>query len=574
MLFLFFVAFCFCLKKHEPGKRIPLLSDKIWPTSNPSETYSYYRLPFCPPKKRIGQSFAAELSGSSLYETSYKIKFLEDEEKVELCSKEYDADELESFFKGVKKNFFALFSFDDLPIKFPIGRTYENIQTGEIIYKLFTNLNFKIWYNEAYIIEVEAIPSEDNSMIQLKEKMSPMTITFTYSVEWLETAKMKHDRWEKYVNFKLFPEEIEIQWFSIVNSLVLVIVLTTFVAFVMSRILLRDYAYYDDEDASPGEETGWKLLHGEIFRPPKHVNILSAILGNGVQLLSAILLLLVLSVLGVFYPGYSNKTLYAALVVLWILSSGFSGYISAKYYKQFGGTKWVRNVLLTTILFVGPCFLTWCVLNTIAIFYRSSAAFSFKLVAGLVGVYCVFSFPLQLLGAITAKNFASDFNAPCRTKPFVREVPPAPWYKNGMVQMTIAGFLPFSSIYIELYYFYLSIWGYIFFSPYIVLLIFFVILLIVTSCITIAMTYIQISQEDHRWWWRAVFCGGASAFFIFGYSIFYYYVESPMKGFFQFVFYFGYNLMICFAFFLMFSTVGFLSSLVFIKRIYRGIRVD
>ena len=41
------------------------------------------------------------------------------------------------------------------------------------------------------------------------------------------------------------------------------------------------------------------------------------------------------------------------------------------------------------------------------------------------------------------------------------------------------------------------------YTLYGILSIVFVILLIVTSFITIALTYFQLAAEDHRWWWRA-----------------------------------------------------------------------
>ena len=31
------------------------------------------------------------------------------------------------------------------------------------------------------------------------------------------------------------------------------------------------------------EETGWKLVHGDVFRPPQHTRLFVAILGSGVQ---------------------------------------------------------------------------------------------------------------------------------------------------------------------------------------------------------------------------------------------------------------------------------------------------
>ena len=47
-----------------------------------------------------------------------------------------------------------------------------------------------------------------------------------------------------------------------------------------------------------------------------------------------------------------------------------AGYISGVQYKLFGGTNWVRNVLLTATLFCGPLLVVFSFLNTVAIIYR------------------------------------------------------------------------------------------------------------------------------------------------------------------------------------------------------------
>jgi hypothetical protein len=141
--------------------------------------------------------------------------------------------------------------------------------------------------------------------------------------------------------------------------------------------------------------------------------------------------------------------------------------------------------------------------------------------------------------------------------------------------MAMAGFLPFSAIYIELYYIFASIWGHKVrrgrrlrrrfrrgccrqrmgrppriqqtnqptlvshppthpptnrqptpapqvYTIYSILFIVFLILIVVTSFITVALTYFQLAVEDHRWWWRSFLCGGSTAFFVLGYCFFYY----------------------------------------------------
>ena len=66
----------------------------------------------------------------------------------------------------------------------------------------------------------------------------------------------------------------------------------------------------------------------------------------------------------------------------------------------------------------------------------------------------------------------------------------------------------------------------------------------------------QLAVEDHHWWWRALFCGGSTGFFVYGYCFYYFYARSDMNGFMQTSFYFGYMFMICYGFFLMLGTVG------------------
>lgn len=548
---------------------IPLIADKIWPKKNPSESYNYFYLPVCKPaedQSDVSQGFFHDITGSRRTKTQYDIRFGVEIAFQQLCKLFYDSKDVSLMINAVKNQYYVLMYYDDLPVKFPFGAT----DISQKRFFLNTHMIFHFTYNGPHVISVSAQPDPDRRVELISGE--PINIEYSYSAKWLKTQNPYHNRLDKYIEMRLFPEEIEIQWFSIVNSLILVVVLTSFLAFIMMRILHRDYQYYiEDEDK---DETGWKLLHADIFRFPRYPNLFTSVVGNGIQLLALSFSFLVLALLGAYYPDYSNRTMYGTLVIIYCLSTGISGYMSASYYKKLGGERWVSNILLSTVLFIGPVFLLWCVLNTIAIYYSSSAAFPFKVIVGLTFLYALVSFPLQLIGGITAKNFSPDLNTPCRTKQVPRQIPPTQWYKNSLTQFLISGLLPFSAIYIELYYVFKSMWGHIVYTPFPILFLVFLILVMVTSCITIAMTYLQISQENHEWWWRSIVNGGASAVFIFAYSIFYFFFESQMHGFLQFSFFFGYMSMICFAFFLMMASVGFLSSLYFLLRIYRGIKTD
>jgi len=103
----------------------------------------------------------------------------------------------------------------------------------------------------------------------------------------------------------------QIHWFSIVNSLMIVLFLSGMVAMIMLRTLYRDISKYNqlETQEEAQEETGWKLVHGDVFRPPQSLMFLSALVGIGTQLAALILLVIVLAIVGMLYIGYAQHTL-------------------------------------------------------------------------------------------------------------------------------------------------------------------------------------------------------------------------------------------------------------------------
>lgn len=52
------------------------------------------------------------------------------------------------------------------------------------------------------------------------------------------------------------------------------------------------------------EESGWKLVHGDVFRSPCNLVLLSAVVGTGAQLAMLVLLVILLAIIGMLYIGY------------------------------------------------------------------------------------------------------------------------------------------------------------------------------------------------------------------------------------------------------------------------------
>lgn len=96
----------------------------------------------------------------------------------------------------------------------------------------------------------------------------PDTVVFSYDVFWEKSDVEWAARWDTYLTANA-PND-KVHWFSITNSIMIVLFLTVMIAMILIRALRKDIAQYNDAAAleEAKEESGWKLVHGDVFRPP------------------------------------------------------------------------------------------------------------------------------------------------------------------------------------------------------------------------------------------------------------------------------------------------------------------
>lgn len=316
------------------------------------------------------------------------------------------------------------------------------------------------------------------------------------------------------------------------------------------------------------------MIHGDVFRTPSHLSFLTALVGAGAQLFATVLILLACVLLGAF-KATRRGALLTALIGIFALCGLFGGMVSGRLFKQLKGANWVWNLVLTSLVFPFPLFVVFTWVNSVAWSHESTAALPLTTIMLMASIFLFVHFPLTVLGGVVGRNITSEFKPPCRTNKVPREVPTnAAWYRQSYVQLFMAGFLPFSAIYIELHYIFASIWGHKIYTLFGILSLAFIMLYAVTSFITIALLYFQLAREDHRWWWQSFWNGGSTGLFIWAYAFFYFFHRSKMHGFLQSSFYFGYTALAAYAFMLMLGFVGFLSSFYFVNYIYGAVKTD
>ncbi|CAH0518963.1 unnamed protein product [Peronospora belbahrii] len=222
--------------EYTPGEEVIVWVNKIGPFNNPQETYTYNTLPFCralgaeePEAHALG--IGEILEGNELFNSGLQLKFGINTPKTTLCQQILtDADALQ-FGEAVDEHYWYQMSVDDLPVWGLVGKVMK--------------------------------PTDDDEYL------------------------------------KVFPVEsrIYIHWFSIFNSFMMVIFLCGLVALILLRTLKNDYARFAEDDTEEmmmdgkssllkdDANSGWKLLHGDVFRAPPYLLLFTALVGTGAQLL-------------------------------------------------------------------------------------------------------------------------------------------------------------------------------------------------------------------------------------------------------------------------------------------------
>ncbi|KAK8304043.1 hypothetical protein V6Z12_D04G193800 [Gossypium hirsutum] len=446
--------------KYQSDDPVTLWVNKVGPYNNPQETYNYYSLPFCHPGTNPSHKWGGlgeVLGGNELIDSQIDIKFQKNVDKSTICQLELDEAKVRQFKDAIENSYWFEFFMDDLPLWGFVGELHPDKNSDNGKHVLYTHKNIVIKYNKDQIIHVNLTQESP------KPLEAGRVLDLTYSVKWLQTNVTFARRFDVYLDYPFF--EHQIHWFSVFNSFMMVIFLTGLVSMILMRTLRNDYAKYAREDddlesleRDVSEESGWKLVHGDVFRPPRYLALLSAVVGTGAQLAMLVLLVILLAIVGTLYVG--RGAIVTTFILCYAFTSFISGYVSGGMYSRNGGKNWIKAMILTASLFPFMCFGIGFILNTIAIFYGSLAAIPFGTMVVVFVIWAFISFPLALLGTVVGRNWSGAPNNPCRVKTIPRPIPEKKWYLTPSVVSMMGGLLPFGSIFIEMYFVFTSFWNY------------------------------------------------------------------------------------------------------------------
>ncbi|RYG57407.1 transmembrane 9 family protein [archaeon] len=468
------------------GAPVQVFATHVGPMANAMETYPYYNLAWCPAASGSENSVAEGqgITADVHVATGYRFEFGKDVEQATACTVQLTPGDIDAFSRAIEEEWYGELTVDDLPMWFAVGEgEHEDFLLGHTDsskHWLFTHLTFTLGVNGDRIVTANVsvsmahradITTHDPSHVDAHKapglavheaSTAPLPVTFTYSVRFVPSDVAYESRQDVYAHSAFMPAALEIHWLSIVNSVVLVMLLTIFLGIILLRVVRNDFTRMlqeaDEEvGASMTEETGWKLLHADVFRPPKHANLFAACVGTGIHLFVTALCLLAFGVLGVFSLSRRGSVVMYT-IVMYVLTCFLSGYFSARVFKQLRGTNWVWNVVLSIFVFPAPLTACFAVANTTALAKNSTAALPATTILALIATFLFIVMPLTIAGGITGHN-VKDVEPVCRVAKVPRQVPERSVLGSLPVQLFIAGFLPFSAISIEMHYILSSIWG-------------------------------------------------------------------------------------------------------------------
>lgn len=432
---------------YKRGEKVPLHVNRLTPALSKSDSqlhsiisYDYYHraFHFCRGKDDptyVSESIGSILFGDRILTSPFELKMMENEVCKPLCEVD-DFDDRSARFvnKRIKEGYNMNWLIDGLPAGqqfedpatkteftlrgFPLG-VFEDTKPPY----LNNHYQIRIMYHEAEneekfrVVGVFVNPSSRSGSKNCGNPENPLEldekgvskVAWTYDVYWEKSSVTWGTRWDSY----LHVSDPKIHWFSLVNSAIIVIFLCGMVAAILMRALKKDIARYnrlesfnlDDLSGTNGEaedgvqeDSGWKLVHGDVFRAPKNPLLLSVFLGNGSQLFVMTGTTLAFALLGFLSPS-NRGSLGGAMILLYTIFGFIGGYVSARVYKTFGGESWKSNIVLTPVLIPGIAFATFFLLNFFLWFKQSSGAVPFTTMLVILAIWFVISVPLSFAGS-------------------------------------------------------------------------------------------------------------------------------------------------------------------------------
>ena len=567
--------------------------------------FEYPKLKICHSNKLIKEedTLGEILTGEKFYTTGYMAHTNKNEYCQSLCYNNFTTNQTEIIKKLIRRQYRTNWVLDKLPAGLmyydPIlnsskVRHFHGVPLGFINandYYIYNHFQFHILLNKIdkdryNIVGFHILPmsikhnqsnpicNKNNSIAYNNFKLplqslNDTDILFTYDVIFEYSDITLASRWDHYNTSRR-----SIHWTGIVICEIIVICVTLTVICVLRKNLNNDITSYNFRvsQLEDIQEYDWKQVSGDVFRPPsKNILLLSAILGTGMQLLTMFTITLFLGVLG-FYKPEKRTNIINIGILLYCISGIVGGYISAKFYRFYGGINWMKSACFTSMFFPGMLIGGYLIVNCVLSYEKSNAAVNFSDILSLFVLWIFCTFPLILFGSFFGFK-SNKLTPPFEANKIPSIIPEKPWYLHYKYITFLTGLVGFATIFIELNYVMAALWRHQIYFIGAFLWISFLLFIIVVGEMTILVVYFNLCYGDYNWWWKSFIVGGSPVIYFILYSIVYFFYLG-LENLSAVIVYFGMMALISTMAMIICGTVSVFFCLIFIYWIYSKIAED
>lgn len=594
----------------------------------------YYDLPFCQPaeikneKQSLGELIWGDRTSSSLY----AVKMLENSACTILPGCDHtknnkeivkDIKKLERF---IEEGYYADLSMDNLPL-------FTNTSVLDVACKdklkpdqLFTAvrgyllgipkvcqankktlihnfLDITIKYNtrkdvaegaepEYMVVGLVVTPrsvefkaeDECNSEFKLQEHTTPLStegvtragenkqlVYWAYSVTWEKSEVEWATRWDEYFRSSLAGSSPGTHWFYVTMGFLVVLLTVLAVSVVLMRALHRDFNRYnvnDPEDLQ--EETGWKLIHADVFRRPYHSPLLSIMVGTGAQIVCMVTGVVFIALLGFLSPS-RRGSLLTAIIALSVLTSFVGGYVCGRFLQYFNRREW-RYVFACGCGAPGAVWAVFMLTTFIGIAHGAVTPPLMAILTLLI-LFLMVSLPLMVIGASFAFR-QEPMEDPVRVGKLAREIPEQTGLNSKWFLYSVPPVFPLLTLAVELHFLLQGLWANQVYYVFGFLALGGIMWFIVSALVTIFHLYYVLCYENHQWWWIALLLPGCLGLHFFLFSTYFFITQLSIRTFASTLIYFLYMGLISVGYGLAAGAVGFMAGLWFVRTIYANIKID
>lgn len=547
----------FVIFSYASSSEFPIYIGKIWSQTNPSINFDPETFPICKKSRNHNEkekkSFIESFAGRSMSNIGLEFQKMINVDNQSLCNRGMSKNNFIDMKTAISQNAYIQFIVNgSFQTSVPIG----TVNHSKALY-YFSHWSFKVYYYKGNIVYASASTSDPNLL------SFDSDLRFTYSVSSIFVTKDAFSR--------LSDEEVNhwYHYYSLLKISVYMIATIAALGFIIIEKISNDLSdfqtdsQFDDFDESRNQ-FHWRLLHGDIFRHPKNLNVLSSLVGSSVHLIFSFIVVILISSLTNFVE---NLGFFNIFLIVYLFSAFLSGFTSINISHQFGEKQYLKSSIGTVLAFSIPFLIVIFLISIITSF----SLFTLKNCFLFLLIVIIFIVPFSLFGGhFGSKNYIID--CPCDVAAIPRKQSTLPHLLRNYIIYPIIGSIC-SFLFIHEFEFMINSfaagnkkWFLIILATVFFVSIFFI------SVISVIFIYILLKQQCYWWQWKSFLAPFFSSIFLFIYLLYYLNNFSIFNSRFDLIAAFLASFAGSYLFGLICGGIGFVSANIFIQILFSNLK--